>query len=380
MKSLNYLIVLLTAFFSLTPTSCKKIDRITGELTQLREQTVLALNDGINSLENQSSDWQFVLKDLEQKVDKRINDILTYNIPYIVNLASQRALSTVLCIKENLKDEIIYYLQVAIAELITGVKPPLPATKICLTSILTIDLNAPRSIRNQVVYTGYYIHTKDSIKASLINITNGAKIDIPQSKLGFPDISNITLSLVDYSDVVLNSYTHLELYYNLEVISSIGIDKIVPAPPVIITTYTDLVSFVYIPPHTFGDRDFYGNGPKMISHVYLKKDATRVYAQIYLKARETEHDWTTAEGYSVWKEIYRAPSGYQIKSIKDPVSYKNILRVNGVDYIDTNISDHIMETVAGRATLVGDTYGEEAGSKTKITLNLRRFEIQIQKL
>ncbi|MGB8194619.1 MAG: hypothetical protein WCF67_21990, partial [Chitinophagaceae bacterium] len=289
MKSLNYLMVLFTVIFSFTTPSCKKIDRIVDEMTQLREQTVLALNDGINALENQSADWQFVLKDLERNIDKRINDILTYNIPYIVNLASQRALSTVLCVKENVKDEVIYYLQVAVAELVTGVRPPLPATKICLTSILTIDLNAPRSIRNQVIYTGYYIHTKDSIKAYLQDV-NGGKIEIPQSKIGFPDISNITVSLADYSDAVLSNYTHLELYYNEEVISSIAIDKKLPDPPVIITAYTRLETFVYIPPHTVGDREFGGHGPKMISHVYLKKEGPKVYVQIYLKAKETRSD------------------------------------------------------------------------------------------
>lgn len=381
MKSLNYRTLLFTVFFLSATTSCKKIDRIVDEMTQLREQTVLALNDGINALENQSSDWQFVLKDLERNIDKRINDILTYNIPYIVNLASQRALSTVLCVKENVKDEVIYYLQVAIAELTTGVKPPLPATKICLTSLLTIDLNAPRSIRNQVVFTGYYIHTKDSIKAYLEDVTGGRTQIISKSRIGFPDISNITVSLADYSDDVLSTYTHLELYYNEEVISSIAIDKKLAAPPIIETVYTNAESLINIPPHTNGDRDFGGNGPIMVSHLYLKKEATRVLAQVYLKAKETRHDWTTAEGYSGWKVIYIAPSGYQIKSIIDPVTYKHIIRINGADYVDNSVLDFTRDFDIGRVTLVGDTNGPEAGSKTKIVISkLKRFKIQIQKL
>lgn len=371
--------VSLCVFFSFLPISCSRLDAIKDEMTQLREQSVLALNDGINALQNESANWQGVLKDLENNMDKRIQDILTYNIPYITNLASQRALSTVLCVKENVKDEVIYYLLVARSELITGIKPSLPATKICLTSILTLDLNAPRNIRNQVVYTGYYIHTKDSIKAYLVN--NTTKTEIPFSKLGFPDISNITLSLTDYTDVTLSNYTHLQLYYNKEVISSIGIDKKLPAPPVILTAYTRRETFPFIPPHTYGDRDFAGKGPKMISHFYLKHDGTRVYAQIYLFAQETTSDWTTAAGYSVWKEIYTVPTGYRINYIVDPTSYGNILRVNNVDYVDTSHGDHIMETVVGRAILVGDTSGSEAGDKTKISFeNLKPFQIQIQKL
>lgn len=375
MKKLTFLLLLSGALF--LPTSCGLFDGIEQELKQLREQSVLALNDGINAIQNESADWQFVLKDLSQQIDQRVQDILTYNIPYILNLASQRALSTVLCVKENIKDEVIYYLQVARAELITGELPPLPATKICLTSLSTIDLNAPRNIRNQIIYTGYYIHTQDSIQAFLVK--GNVKVAIPKSNLGFPDISNITLSLTSYSDATLSNYTHIKLYYNLDVISSIGIDKVVPNPPTPKIVQTKDNTIVWIPPHTNGDREFDGHGPKMIAHFFLKHDGLKVFAQVYLFAQETKSDWTTASGYSQWIEIYTAPSGYRINKIKDPTAYYNILRsTSGVDYVDTNHEDHEIETVVGRATLAGDTDGSEAGSKTKITLKLKTFTVEIQ--
>jgi hypothetical protein len=380
MKSFKPVLVLM--LLAIFPYSCGLVDsvnEIKSELTQLREQSVLALNDGINALQNSSSDVLTVLKDVEGRMDKRIQDVLTYNIPYITNLASQRLLSSVLCIKESVKDEAIYYLQVARAELITGILPPLPHTKICLTSVSTIDLNAPRGLRNQVIYTGYYIHTQDSIKAFLVNGANS--IEIPKDKLGFPDISNITVSLVNYSDDVLKLYTHLQLRYNKTVISAIGIDPVRITPPVIETAYTRRETMVFIPPHTYGDREFGGNGPKMISHLYLRQDGNRVYAQVYLSARETRSDWTTAEGSSQWVEIYTVRSGYKINRLLDNTTYLHLLRAsNGADYVDTNHEDHIMETTVGRATLVGDTSGDEAGSRTKITLNLKTFAVEIQKL
>lgn len=366
------------SLFSFLPISCNISDKIEAELTVIREQAVLSLNDGINALQNQSGDWQSVLKDLETKIDKRVQDVLTYNIPYITNLATQRALSSVLCVKESVKDEVVYYLQVARAELVTGVMPPLPHTKICATSLLTIDLNAPRNIRNQIVFTGYSINAKDSIHAVLV--AGSTKLEIPISKLGFPDISNITLSLTDYSDAVLTNYTHLQLMYNKEVISSIGIDKKVPDAPVIETAQTSQREIVWIPPHTYGDKDFNGNGPRMISHVYLKQDGTKVYAQVYLYAQETKSDWTTATGTSNWIEIYSVKQGYRINKILESSEYLNILRANNIDCVDESPDDYIMETVVGRAILVGDTTGDEAGSKTKITLNLKSFDIEIQKI
>ena len=108
-------------FFCLFPISCDITDTLKTEVTVLREQAVLSLNDAINTLQNQSTDWKPVLKDLETKIDKRVQDVLTYNIPYITNLASQRALSSVLCVKESVKDEVLYYLQVVRAELVTDI-------------------------------------------------------------------------------------------------------------------------------------------------------------------------------------------------------------------------------------------------------------------
>ena len=365
-------------FFCFLPVSCDITDTLKTEVTVLREQAVISLNDAINTLQNQSTDWKPVLKDLESKIDRRVQDVLTYNIPYIVNLASQRALSSALCVKESVKDEVLYYLQVVRAELVTGILPPLPQTKICATSQVTLDLNSPRNIRNQIVYTGYYIHTKDSIKAYLVNDT--ARIEIPKNKIGFPDISTITVSLTDYSDATLTSYTHLQLTYHKDVISSIGIDKKLPDPPIIETATTWQRDIIWIPPHTNGDRDFDASGPRMVSHVYLKHDGTKVFAQIYLYAQETKSNWTTAAGTSQWVEIYSVKDGYRINKIKEATDYLNILRNNNIDYVDSSIDDYIVETVVGRAIIVGDTTGDEAGTKTKINLNLKPFNIEIQKI
>jgi hypothetical protein len=376
MKFLKGLLYFL--FFCFFPTSCDITDTLKTEVTVVREQAVISLNDAINTLQNQSTDWKPVLKDLETKIDKRVQDALTYNIPYITNLASQRALSSALCVKESVKDEVLYYLQVVRAELITGILPPLPQTKICATSQVTLDLNSPRNIRNQIVYTGYYIHTKDSIKAFLVNDT--ARLEIPKNRLGYPDLSTITLSLTDYPDATITKYTHLQLMFNKDVISSIGIDKKLPDPPVIETATTWQREMIWIPPHTNGNRDFEGAGPRMVSHVYLKHDGTKVFAQIYLYAQETKSDWTTAAGTSQWVEIYSVKDGYRINRIKEPADYLNILRNNNVDYVDNSILDYIVETVVGRAIIVGDTEGDEAGSKTKINLNIKPFNVEIQKI
>ena len=159
-----------------------------------------------------------------------------------------------------------------------------------------------------------------------------------------------------------------------------SIDKKVVDPPTIETVSTSQREIVWIPPHTYGDRDFNANGPRMVSHVYLKQDGYKVYAQVYLYAQETKSDWTTASGYSKNFEIYTVPSGYRITRLTSPSGYVGILKKNGIEYVDTNHNDETITTIVGSATLVGDVSGPEAGDKTKITLVLNPFNIEIQKL
>jgi hypothetical protein len=361
------------------------VNEIKTEMTQLREQSVLTLNDGINALQNTSADLKSTLKDMESRIDKRVQDAMTYNIPYITNLASQRLLSSVLCIKESAKDEAIYYLKVARAELITGVQPPLPSTKICLTSMPTVDLNAPRTVRTVMQYTGYYIHTPSAIKARLRKTSFfngrifyiGTALNIPASKIGFPDISNITVSLSEYSDEVLKGYTNLELLYNDEIISTINIVQKTPAPPVIETIRTYNQQIICIPrDNQSAEKDFGGRGPAMSANFHLMHDGFHVYAKLYVYAAETNGGRAYAEGQTPWIEIYTVKDGYKINRILDPTDYWQILG----NYVDTSMEDFYMETSVGRAKIVGDTGGPEVGTRTGVTLQAKPFSVEIQKI
>jgi hypothetical protein len=54
----------------------------------------------------------------------------------------------------------------------------------------------------------------------------------------------------------------------------------------------------FVPPHTRGDRDFYGHGPIYTIVVDTRVNYYGVVAEVYMKAEETQADWTTAEGKS----------------------------------------------------------------------------------
>lgn len=65
-----------------------------------------------------------------------------------------------------------------------------------------------------------------------------------------------------------------------------------------------------------GDREFDGNGPWIKSDVkiFIVRDSTEIWANIYFWAQETKGDMSTVEG--IWrKKIYEAPYGMRIKKI-----------------------------------------------------------------
>lgn len=341
-------------------------------------KALAAIEKSITEMENQPLDWQRIINALDTSLSPSIQMKLTYDLTFIEEIGNKIIQSVNRC-GETLKIELIYYLQYAKAQLNKGQTPPKPITNICNTSPISIDLNATRSSRVQIRYTGYYIHSKDSLSAALIN--SAGTLEIKKLKFAYPDFSNITVSIDDISDETIEKYTHLILKYSSEVISTVGIiKKQAPPPPMPETDYSRIEYIDFVPKnHLEGDLEFNGNGPKMIAHLYLKQDGLKAYARVYLYARETKSDWSTVDGYSEWKEIYTVKSGYRINKINEPTIYIHILRINGQDYIDYSHGTETLETTVGTASLVGDTAGSEIKTKTKISLKLRKFAIEIQK-
>ena len=76
-----------------------------------------------------------------------------------------------------------------------------------------------------------------------------------------------------------------------------------------------------------GDREFDGHGPKVQCQVDLRigDEGRAIYADIFIRARETTHDWSTTERR--WaRKVYDAPAGKRIKSINsDRSSYTEFI-------------------------------------------------------
>src|SRR5205823_13899829 len=96
--------------------------------------------------------------------------------------------------------------------------------------------------------------------------------------------------------------------WNGNVISTIGI--IQPTTPICTTRVATFnpAGIDFIPPHTKGDSEFGGHGPRVNAHVSLSNFSNRITANIQMSAVETDSDYTTVTG-SMTKEIFAPDPG-----------------------------------------------------------------------
>ena len=133
-------------------------------------------------------------------------------------------------------------------------------------------------------------------------------------------------------------------------------------------------TLTYKPPHTNGDREFNGNGPRIQirAHVF-KAGSNRVAFSLYMKAQETKGDRTTVEGTRT-TTLYTAPSGFRIKRIVGRTSFPNL-----VDDVDTSHKKKTYVTDLGVMRVFGDRKGDDAVVYTGVTLaSDRSVEVELE--
>lgn len=135
----------------------------------------------------------------------------------------------------------------------------------------------------------------------------------------------------------------------------------------------------FVPPHTRGDRDFDGNGPKIECMAYMDVQPERIAVRVYMKAQEWKNarpkkDYTTAEGWSPWTVAYRAPRGCMITHVGCSLSPAHIA------YVDTDHETDWFQRSPGSFVqsfqFIGDTKGDEAGTRTMVEVRFNHLKIE----
>ncbi|XXX72436.1 hypothetical protein WMF30_32795 [Sorangium sp. So ce134] len=131
--------------------------------------------------------------------------------------------------------------------------------------------------------------------------------------------------------------------------------------PLSASTLVGLSTGFYVPPHVGGDREYDGHGPSVSLQVELSVfNGNELWAAVYMDALETKSNWTRAAGTG-WYRLYTASR--PIVEVVSPVDFSHT-------YTDTDHAHDIYafapESLVNKLDYVGDTRGDEAGTKTGV--------------
>lgn len=338
------------------------IEEAIDEFRLLREQSIFAIDETIFSIQNGLMSSKDALNALGRNMDEAVQDILVYNVPYILDRLTGEGAAVGFCAVDFGANRAVHYLRVMKAELLTGELPePAPPT-ICQSSINVIDLNAPNNLRSLISVYGYDFLKKDSFQVFLAQ-NEGASFELTNS-IQFQTEYEFTINLSPYEDPFLEEWNYLSLRYNGAELFAVSIIKPEQIPPQTRTEYIAMSKFGFTPAHTAGDAEFDGYGPRIVVHARLRHTRKQAYLQLYMNAEQTTSDWTTAEGWSPEHYFYTAPEGWHIEDIEGVKDFQDLVR-----YIDNDQEVDIHFTTLGEASVMGDGRGEDAGVHTSVSIN-----------
>lgn len=140
----------------------------------------------------------------------------------------------------------------------------------------------------------------------------------------------------------------------------------------------------FIPPFVSGgDRDFYEHGPCMTLSISLNMDAAKrnLYAEINLFAYECKGDWSNRKDYT------RA-SGTKTVVLFTAAEDETIMGFDAATIFsathrdmshDPFITYHAGTSPVEKIEWIGDTKGDEAGTKTGVNITFRQFNVNVQR-
>lgn len=338
----------------------------------LTNNTAAMIDDAIDEISHQSESWQSTLQELSDKLTDETQSTIRTEVQNLANRTIAAAGSEIRCNVDFLGARVIQALQRIKAELL---KKPIPerTPAICQVIPTAIDMNLTPNRRNKVDISGYDF---DNQPLKLFLITNdNQKIEVTNA-INRLSHYHMVLNLGSNGVLLNENSSRLILEYKDGQISSIAITQ-----PVIPDCKEEEKSFApdvitYTPPRTRGDREFNANGPNVSARVNIFVDGNTIKARVQMRARETKSDWTTAEGSGVFN-IYTAPSNRRIIGI---VSDKE----TSASYIDSGHSEDFFEKGSGeliqRFAFVGDTDGDEAGTRTRVKVTFNRVVVKLKEI
>lgn len=133
---------------------------------------------------------------------------------------------------------------------------------------------------------------------------------------------------------------------------------------------------MFIPEHTQGDKDFAGHGPDVAADanlVGLHPGSRQLSFGLCMDAVETKKDFTRANGCTDLFPVFGAPAGQCILSVSRGI-FEQLHYVDDNHAVDT-FGPQVPNSFVEQWAVVGDTSGNEAGSRTGVRILTRSFTV-----
>ncbi len=346
------------------------LGNLPGKIEDLTTRTVNVLDDAIDALETQSAAWQTILQEVQSKLTDAAQSTIRNEIANLVTRSIAQAGVEFRCNADFIGARVRQHLIRIKAQFLRQPVPPVEPA-LCQVVPIAVDRTLVPGRLTQVEFYGYDFNEANGLRVFLER-TPGGRLDVTD-KLDRPTHYAMTLKFGATGVPLDSASQRFVLEWETKQISTIAV--IQPATPVcvskVVPASPNRVTFQ--PPRTRGDGDFSGNGPRVSVVVSLLTTPQGISARVYMRAKETEDDWTTAEGTQDFS-LFSPDPGWRIDRV---VSSQFATHA----YTDGNHERDSFNLGAGglvkRLEYVGDTSGDEAGTRTKVDVEFNQLRIQL---
>jgi len=334
-------------------------------------RAVNQIDVAVNTLQTDSSRWELIVRDLINDLPDAENDIKA-DIDEVLQRGIGAATVSVIATADFMSRRMTEGLLRARAKLTGQTYIEQPPAFIMFTPDKIERARVPSQLNSITLY-GYDFDRKDPQGEGLkLKLLEGNQIIDVTHALTLPTHYQGLFNLGANGVQLTANSNQLILVWNNSPISTLAV--IQPPPPQPRDIDVGLSNITYIPPKTHGDGDFDGHGPVVTLETIAAVSNNMVWAEVYMKAYEPEGDHTTAEGWSDYKVVYIPPPGVRIQAL---VSAQH----SEASYVDTNHSQDVITMgdfdLVRTYTCVGDTSGDEAGTKTSVNVEFNLAKLRV---
>jgi hypothetical protein len=331
------------------------------------------LDQTIDSLQNTSTSWQVLLKDLLEKLTGDARNLIGTDIQNLINNSVAVAGAEVKCEVDFIRARIVENL-VALKNKLLGKPMPVLEPRICQAVPQSVDVaQVPASVR-VVNFYGYNFGALTDYALKMESL-DGTQTDVSRA-LNIPTAYAMTLSLGPSGANIGSNAHRFALSWQGKPLSTIGI--IQPAPVIRIckteTKRVDPQDVDLVPGLINGDGEFGGNGPRISINGALTTTPGAVNLQLSMHAKETKSDWTEVNGSQSFT-VFSAPTGFAIEKVSSATTggFRETTRQNW-DPEDRELGSG---GLFKHLKIIGDTDGSDAG-KTRVRASLNTIEVVVR--